>query len=123
MTTTPTDLTTNEPHRKTAEEVLTAFRTDADRGLTESEAERRLTLLGANELDSAQPHPEWRKFLDQFLDILVLLLIAAACISAAIWLHERATAAPFEAIAIMAIVRLGSGGGGSGGRCIVCVVE
>ncbi|MEZ5764006.1 MAG: cation-translocating P-type ATPase [Xanthobacteraceae bacterium] len=106
MTTTPTDLTTNEPHRKTAEEVLTAFRTDADRGLTESEAERRLTLLGANELDSAQPHPEWRKFLDQFLDILVLLLIAAACISAAIWLHERATAAPYEAIAIIAIVIL-----------------
>ena len=106
MTTKPTDLTTNEPHRKTAEEVLTAFRTDADRGLTEAEAERRLARAGANELDTAQPRPEWRKFLDQFLDILVLLLIAAACISAAIWLHERATAAPYEAIAIIAIVIL-----------------
>lgn len=106
MTITPTDLTTDEPHRKTAEEVLTALRTDADRGLTEAEAERRLARVGANELDSAEPRPEWRKFLDQFLDILVLLLIAAACISAAIWLHERATAAPYEAIAIMAIVIL-----------------
>jgi Ca2+-transporting ATPase len=106
MTTTPTDLTTNEPHRKSAEEVLTALRTDADRGLTEAEAERRLARIGANELDSAEPRPEWRKFLDQFLDILVLLLIAAAGISAAIWLHERGTAAPYEAIAIMAIVIL-----------------
>ncbi len=101
-----TDLMAHEPHRKTAEQVVAALCTDADRGLTQAETERRLARYGANELDSAAPRPEWRKFLDQFLDVLVLLLIAAAGISAAIWLHERATALPYEAIAIMAIVIL-----------------
>ena len=83
MTTGSTDLTTIAPHRKTAGEVLSALRTDAERGLTQAEAERRHAHYGANELDSAAPRPEWRKFLDQFLDVLVLLLIAAAGISAA----------------------------------------
>jgi len=101
-----TDLMAHEPHRKTAEQVVAALCTDADGGLTQAEAERRLMRYGANELDSAAPRPEWRKFLDQFLDVLVLLLIAAAGISAAIWLHEQATALPYEAIAIMAIVIL-----------------
>jgi len=106
MDTGSTDLMTREPHRKTAEEVLTALRADADHGLTQAEAERRLARCGANELEPTAPRPAWRRFLDQFLDVLVLLLIAAACISAAIWLHERATALPYEAIAIMAIVLL-----------------
>ncbi|MGB3867674.1 MAG: cation-translocating P-type ATPase [Xanthobacteraceae bacterium] len=99
-------LTTREPYRQTAGEVLAALRTDARHGLTRAEAERRLALHGANELDAAAPRAEWRKFLDQFGDVLVLLLIAAAGISAAIWLNERVTTLPYEAIAIIAIVIL-----------------
>lgn len=95
-----------EPHRQTAEEVLAALHTNARSGLSRMEVERRLARYGRNELDAATPRSEWLKFFDQFTDVLVLLLIAAAAISAAIWLHERGTTLPYEALAIVAIVIL-----------------
>ncbi|WP_454624407.1 cation-translocating P-type ATPase [Bradyrhizobium cenepequi] len=96
----------HEAHRQTAAETVAALHTDARRGLSSAEAERRLARDGRNELDAVPPRPEWLKFLDQFTDVLVLLLIAAAIISVAIWLNERDTALPYEAIAILAIVLL-----------------
>lgn len=95
-----------EPHRQTVEEVLAALHTDAQSGLSQIEVKRRLADNGKNELDVATPRPEWLKFLDQFTDVLVLLLIVAAIISTAIWLYERDTTLPYEAIAIIAIVIL-----------------
>ena len=48
----------------------------------------------------------WRKFLAQFQDVLVILLLIATLISAALWLYERESALPSEAIAIFAVVLL-----------------
>lgn len=48
----------------------------------------------------------WRKFLAQFQDVLVILLLIATLISAALWLYERESALPYEAIAIFAVVLL-----------------
>jgi hypothetical protein len=39
------------------------------------------------------------KFLSQFTNILVLLLLAAALVSATLWLYERDSALPYEAMA------------------------
>ncbi len=50
--------------------------------------------------------PGWRKFLAQFQDALVVLLLAAAVISAGLWLYERDSPLPYEAIAILAVVLL-----------------
>ncbi len=50
--------------------------------------------------------PAWRKFLAQFTDVLVILLLVAAAISAGLWLYERDSALPYEAMAIFAIVIL-----------------
>ena len=36
--------------------------------------------------------PRWKKFLAQFADPLVILLLVATAISAALWLLERASA-------------------------------
>ncbi|RZN16574.1 haloacid dehalogenase [Bradyrhizobium sp. Leo121] len=100
------DPTMHEVHRQTAAETVAALHTDAERGLSSAEAAQRLARDGRNELDTVPPRPEWLKFLDQFTDVLVLLLIAAAVISIAIWLNEHETALPYEAIAILAIVLL-----------------
>jgi Ca2+-transporting ATPase len=100
------DATMCEPHRQKAEDVVAALHTDTRCGLSGMELARRLARYGRNELAATAPRPGWLKFLDQFTDVLVLLLIAAAIISAAIWLHERDTALPYEAIAIIAIVVL-----------------
>jgi Ca2+-transporting ATPase len=95
-----------EPHRQTAEEVLAAFRTDAHAGLTGQEVLLRIQGHGANILaEKAQPSAWW-KFLAQFTNVLVVLLLVAALISAGLWLVERDSALPFEALAIFAIVLL-----------------
>src|SRR5262245_44399862 len=94
------------PYRQPVDEVLAALGTDPQRGLSESEARARLERYGPNELRAEKPVPAWRKFLAQFADVLVILLLVAAAISAALWLYERESALPYEAIAIFAIVLL-----------------
>jgi Ca2+-transporting ATPase len=100
------DRSMHDAHRLTAAEAMAALDTDAGHGLSSAEAARRLARDGRNELDTHPPRPAWLKFLDQFTDVLVLLLIAAAVISIAIWLNERDTSLPYDAIAILAIVLL-----------------
>jgi Ca2+-transporting ATPase len=95
-----------EPYRKTVNEVLAALGTDARSGLSRSKAHERLRQYGKNELAAEAPISAWRKFLGQFTDLLVLLLLVAALISAALWLYERDSALPYEAMAIFAIVLL-----------------
>jgi len=95
-----------EPHQQTKEDVLTALRTNAHQGLSEAEAARRLQRFGPNQLETRRPVPAWRKFLAQFTEVLVVLLIAAGMISAALWFFEGGSALPYEAIAIFVIVLL-----------------
>ena len=93
-------------YRESAEKVVDLLGCDPVRGLRESEAGERLERFGPNRFAEAPPVPQWRKFLAQFSDVLVLLLIAAGFISALVWWGERQSALPYEAIAIFAIVFL-----------------
>ncbi|HEY8516510.1 MAG TPA: cation-translocating P-type ATPase [Candidatus Binatia bacterium] len=93
-------------YRATVDEVVAALGTDLRNGLTASEARARLERFGRNELAGEERVPAWRKFLAQFQDVLVILLLIATLISAAIWFYERDAAAPYEAIAIFAVVLL-----------------
>ena len=88
------------------EETLAALGADAQRGLSEAEARARLERHGRNELAAEKPVPAWKKFLAQFAEPLVILLLVATAISAALWLFERDAALPYEAIAILAVVLL-----------------
>lgn len=94
-------------------QVALALNVDPDQGLGEAEAARRLELFGPNELAGAPPVPAWRKFLQQFRDPLVYLLLAATAISLVAWVVERSHPAsgggeplPFDAIVIMIILVL-----------------
>ena len=93
-------------YQRPAEEVVSDLNTDARRGLGGEEVRTRLERFGANELLSEPGVPGWRKFLAQFQDVLVILLLVATAISAGLWLYERDAALPYEAIAICAIVLL-----------------
>jgi Ca2+-transporting ATPase len=86
--------------------VVAALRSDARRGLSHDEARARLEQTGRNELAADPPVAAWRKFLAQFQDVLVILLLVATAISAGLWLYERDSALPYEAIAISAVVLL-----------------
>ena len=94
------------PYQEPVEAVMTALGTDARRGLSEAEARARLERDGRNELAAEKPVPAWRKFLAQFSDTLVILLLIATGISAAVWVVERDEALPYQAIAILSVVLL-----------------
>ena len=94
------------PYRQPIDEVLAALGTEARLGLSFAEARARLESYGRNELAAEKPVPAWRKFLAQFQDVLVILLLVATLISGGLWLYERETALPYEAMAILAIVLL-----------------
>src|SRR5918992_191928 len=93
-------------YRQAVGEVLAALDTDARRGLSEDEARARLEEFGPNELAAEPAVPAWRRFLAQFTDVLVILLLIATAISAALWVYQRDAALPYEAIAIFAVVLL-----------------
>jgi Ca2+-transporting ATPase len=93
-------------YQQPADAVVAALGSDARRGLDEGEARARLERDGANELAAEKPVPGWRRFLAQFQDALVVLLLAATAISAALWAVERDQPVPYEAIAIFAVVLL-----------------
>ena len=102
-----------DPSTADAEQVALALNVDPDRGLDEAEAARRLEAFGPNELAGAPPVPAWRKFLQQFKDPLVYLLLVATAISLVAWVVERSHPAagggeplPFDAIVIMIILIL-----------------
>ena len=78
----------------------TCTRPDGRRGAIAPRAAR------TNELAAEKPVPAWRRFLAQFQDVLVILLLVATAISAGLWAFERDAALPYEAIAIFAVVLL-----------------
>src|SRR4029077_12900898 len=86
--------------------VAAALRTDAGHGLSDDEPRQRLEQYGRNELASEPPVAAWRKFLGQFQDALVILLLVATAISTGLWFYERDVALPYDAIAIGAVVLL-----------------
>ena len=94
------------PYKQPVDQVLAGLGTDARVGLSLTEARKRFERYGRNELATEKPMSAWRKFLGQFQDVLVILLLIATSISAGLWLYERPTALPYEAIAILAIVLL-----------------
>jgi P-type Ca2+ transporter type 2C len=93
-------------YRMTAEEVLAEFGSDQRRGLSSQEAGARLRQYGPNELETENPVPAWRRFLAQFQDVLIILLLVATAISVGLWVYERDTALPYEGLTIFAIVLL-----------------
>ncbi|MEO8369000.1 MAG: cation-translocating P-type ATPase [Candidatus Solibacter sp.] len=95
-----------EPYEQSAEDVAAGLKTDPSVGLSSEEARARLRQNGPNELEREVATPAWRRFLAQFQDALVLLLVAAAIISIAVWAIEREAALPYEALVILTIVLL-----------------
>src|SRR3954470_12972700 len=93
-------------YQRSVQEVLTGFGTDPSLGLIRDEARRRLAQSGPNQLVADPSDPPWKRFARQFNDVLVILLLIATAISAALWLYERDSALPYEAIAISAVVVL-----------------
>ncbi|WP_313629171.1 cation-translocating P-type ATPase [Enterococcus italicus] len=84
-------------YAKSAEEALVALDSQAD-GLSDQEAAKRLEQYGSNELEAGKKTTILQKFLEQFKDLMIIVLLVAAVISAVVS-HEVV-----DALIILAVV-------------------
>ncbi|MCF8176263.1 MAG: cation-translocating P-type ATPase [Burkholderiaceae bacterium] len=86
MTSAPSAVNTKpEPwHVRTMEQVAAALAVSASTGLSSAEAQARLATHGPNRIEGRPPRPAWKKFLDQFKNFLVIVLLGAAVLAGAV---------------------------------------
>jgi Ca2+-transporting ATPase len=68
-------------HSWEIDQALNLLKTDADKGLTSQDVQQRLQKYGPNELEENEGRNPWEILLDQFKNIMLLMLIAVAFIS------------------------------------------
>jgi P-type Ca2+ transporter type 2C len=68
-------------HRLDPAAAAAALQTDIAQGLSSQEADKRLLTHGENRLAEARKRPAWLKFLDQFHNFLVIVLLFAAVLA------------------------------------------
>ncbi len=103
----------NPWHTQSVEKTLETFQSDPETGLTSQQVQERRQNYGLNEIEEGPGRPGWEIFVDQFKDIMLIMLIAVAIISGVLDLVDLqgggATAGEFpfkDTIAIMVIVIL-----------------
>ncbi|MCC7418158.1 MAG: cation-translocating P-type ATPase [Acidobacteria bacterium] len=86
-------------HASSAPAVLQQLATSGTSGLSSNEAAARLERHGPNEIREPEGRTPWRMLLDQFSDLMIVVLVAAAIVAGSV--GETS-----DAIAIMVIVLL-----------------
>lgn len=81
---------TSENALLAVEQVAERHATSLTHGLHPSDATSRLHVQGPNELPHEEPEPLWLRFVKQFQETLILLLLASAAISAIMGNYEDA---------------------------------
>ncbi|MCQ2533605.1 MAG: cation-translocating P-type ATPase [Clostridia bacterium] len=90
-----------------SDEAIKDLKSDVSLGLTKEEAESRLEKYGPNSLGDEKKVPLWKKFLAQFCDAMVFVLIGAAVLSAVIAvMNHEGIAGWIDVFVILAIVIL-----------------
>ena len=68
-------------YTRTEQEVLAELSVDKESGLSEAEAKDRLTKYGENKLEEKAGKSVWQILLEQFKDVMILILLIAAVLS------------------------------------------
>ncbi len=90
---------------KTIDECLTTFKTSKV-GLKSDEAQKRLSKLGPNALPAQKKQNKFVRFLAQFKDIMILILLVASAISITVAIIEGTYSELVDGFIILAIVLL-----------------
>ena len=93
-------------HHETSEETLRKLNTDAATGLSSAEVEKRREQYGANKLREKKKKTMIQRFFEQFKDVMILILIAAAAVSFVVICVEKNWGELFEPLLILLIVIL-----------------
>ncbi|WP_439546089.1 HAD-IC family P-type ATPase [Sandarakinorhabdus sp.] len=97
-----------DPHSRSTDDCIAALASTAD-GLSAAEAARRLAEHGPNRLPAAQARSSLRRFLAQFNNVLIYVLVAAAVVTAALqhWVDTGVILAVVVANAIIGFIQEG----------------
>lgn len=93
-------------HNDSINDVLKNLNVDQSYGLSSDEARARLDKYGENKLREKKKKTNLQRFFDQFKDVMILILIAAAIISFAVVCIEKNWGELFEPALILLIVIL-----------------
>ena len=93
-------------HDKDINTVITSLKSDANKGLSREEAKKRLNQYGENKLQTKKKTNIFIRFLKQFNDIMIIILLIAALVSFTIAIIEGESKEFFEPILIILIVIL-----------------
>ena len=97
------------PWASATDKVLKAHKVSQDEGLSDDQVTALREKFGPNELDKEEGTPLWQLVLDQFDDLLVKILLGAACLSFALAFAEegddfaQAMVEPFVILLILII--------------------
>ena len=95
-----------EFHHLQKEALIKKLNSDPLNGLTEAEAANRAEKYGENKLQEKKKQSNFSRFIDQFKDVMILILIAAAAVSFGIACYEGEPKEFFEPALILLIVIL-----------------
>ena len=93
-------------HDRSREEALRELETDRQTGLTSQQVEERQRKYGENKLREKKKKSTVQRFFDQFKDVMILILIAAALVSFVVVCVEQNWGELFEPLLILLIVVL-----------------
>ncbi len=91
-------------HHQAIETVLKELDTDLSRGLTAQQVDKKRSEFGENKLREKKKKTNFQRFADQFKDVMILILLAAAAVSFVIACIEQNPNEFFEPVLILLIV-------------------
>ncbi|MBR5502369.1 MAG: calcium-translocating P-type ATPase, PMCA-type [Oscillospiraceae bacterium] len=94
------------PYTQSAEQTLQAQQSDIATGLSASQVKERLEKHGLNTLQEKAPKTLFQRFLAQFRDVLIIILLISAAISLGVNIFSEEGEGFFEPILILVIVVL-----------------
>ena len=91
-------------HNQSRSQVVETLKSDITLGLSQAEAQQRLSQYGENKLREKPKKTNFQRFLDQFKDAMILILLIAAAISFTVAIVEGNPKEFFEPVLILLIV-------------------
>lgn len=92
------------PYNLPTSDVLEHMHVTTEQGLSGAEAQKRLAEQGENRLKAKKQRTLLQRFIDQFKDVMILILIIAAVISFVVGIYEQESGGFFEPVLILLIV-------------------
>ena len=94
------------PHNTPQEDLLKELRTSLEAGLSSQEAQQRLGQYGENKLAEKKKKTNLQRFLEQFKDAMIIILLLAAAVSFVVACFGHDPMEFFEPLLILLIVVL-----------------